>query len=294
MDQALYLALLESPIFKQSLSAFVGSTGIRLRYLPSDMARDELSRALREDPFMALVMRAPEGEMACLKPILVLSASIRENHKSMEMRNVCGLIYAGVPLIAGGSTAGMLLAEPIAEKIPNLSDCEKITRQIANWGLQVPLRAVRAAYCAVPVVPRRRLKSAIILLSLLANQLVESAHRWLLAQREREPHCVAAAKGFIQKHAMDQLTLEDVSRHVCLSADYFGKIFKKDTHMTLGEYISRIRVEHVKQLLPKESCRVIEAAFASGFQSVAQFNRVFKKYAGVNPSQYRASFNGKK
>lgn len=294
MDQALYFALLQSPILQRSLSAFVGTTGILLRYLPAEVTRDELSRALREDPFMAIAMQTREGEMACLKPILVLSARIRENHKSMEIRNACGLIHAGVPLIAGGSTAGMLLAGPIAEKIPNVSDCEKITRQITNWGLQVPLRAVRAAYCAVPVVPSSRLKSAITLLSLLANQLAESAHRRLLAEREREPHCVAAAKGFIQKHAMDHLTLEDVARHVCLSADYFGKIFKKNTHMTLGEHISRIRVEHVKQLLPRESCRVIEAAFASGFQSVAQFNRVFKKYAGVNPSQYRASFNGKK
>jgi AraC-like DNA-binding protein/ligand-binding sensor protein len=293
MNHALYLALLHSPILHQYLSAFAGTTGLLLRYLPSEMARDELSQALREDPFITIVTRTREGETACLNPILALISRLRRNLKPTQARNICGLIYVGVPLIVGGSTAGMLLAGPIAKRIPNASDCEKIARDITNWGLKVPLRAVRAAYCAVPVIHSSRLKSAITLLSLLANQLAESVHGWLLTEREREPPCVAAAKDFIQKHVTDQLTLQGIARHVCLSPDHFGKIFKKSTHMTVGECISRIRVEHVKQLLPSESCRVMEAAFESGFQSVAQFNRVFKKYVGVNPSQYRASFRAK-
>jgi AraC-like DNA-binding protein len=294
MDQALYLALLDSPILQQYLSALAGITGISVQYLPSMMTRDELSKTLREDSFMTIVMRTREGEVGCLSPIFALTTRLRRNLKPAAARNVWGLIHVGVPLTVGGSIAGMLLAGPIAKKIPNSSDCEKITRHITNWGLKVSLRAVRAAYCAVPVVPSKRLKSTITLLSLLANQLGESIHRWLLTDRERKPHCVAAAKDFIQTHVTDQLTPQVIAHQVCLSTDHFGKIFKKNTHMTVGEYISRIRVEHVKQLLLSESCRVIEAAFASGFQSVAQFNRVFKKYVGVNPSQYRTLFYGKR
>jgi AraC-like DNA-binding protein/ligand-binding sensor protein len=293
MDKASYLGLLDSPISQQHLSALADVTGISVQYLPSMMTGDELSKALREDSFMKIVMRTREGEIACLSPILALTTRLRRDLKPAEARNVWELIHVAVPLIVGGSVAGMLLAGPIAKKIPSSSDCEKITRHITNWGLKVSLRAVSAAYCAVPVVPSRRLKSTITILSLLANQLGESIHRGFLADRERKPHCVAAAKDFIQTHMMDHLTLQVIAHQVCLSADHFGKIFKKTTQMTVGEYISRIRVEHVKQLLLSESCRVIEAAFESGFQSVAQFNRVFKKYVGVNPSQYRASFHSK-
>jgi AraC-like DNA-binding protein/ligand-binding sensor protein len=287
MDHAAHLALLDSPILQRYLSVFSGATEISLRYLPGGMARADLSHALRETLFTRIIMRTLDGEAACLNPILTLITLLRRNQEPAKASTVCGLIYFGMPLVAGGSTVGMLLAGPMITKIPDESDHKKITRQITAWGSTVPVQAVGAAYCAVPVIPAKRLKSAIALLSLLTNEL--AIHHWLLAEREREPRCVTAAKGFIQQHATDQLTIEGIARHVSLSADHLGKIFKQSTHMTMGQYISQTRVEHVKRLLPTESCRVIEAAFTSGFQSVAQFNRVFKKYVGVNPSQYRAS-----
>ena len=97
------------------------------------------------------------------------------------------------------------------------------------------------------------------------------------------------ARRFIEEHVTDDLAINDVGRHVCLSTDHLGKIFKRHMHMTICQYISAIRTERVKQMLSGQSCRVIDAAFAAGFQSVAQFNRLFKKYAGVTPGAYRVS-----
>jgi AraC-like DNA-binding protein len=65
-------------------------------------------------------------------------------------------------------------------------------------------------------------------------------------------------------------------------------MFKRATGMTFTEYVSRVRVEKAKNLLLNPLSRVSEVAFASGFQSIPHFNRVFKKYAGVSPTEYRA------
>jgi AraC-like DNA-binding protein len=289
MDKALHLALLESPFLREHLSSFVGATGIPLRLLPVQATKIELLRALRHDPFTAIVMRTCAGETGCLNPIINLSAGIRDQPAPTKTKTACGFIYVGVPLRAGALTLGVLLAGPMAERVPTLSDYAGIMRQFATRGAHLPTREARSAYFAVPVVPRSRLKSMITLLSLLGDHLAESAYHWILSERENEPHCVAVAKAFIQEHAMEPLTLEEISHQVSLSPDHFGKLFRKTTHLTIGEYIARLRVEKVKKMLSDASCRVIEAGFACGFQSVAQFNRVFKKCAGLNPSQYRAA-----
>ena len=52
-------------------------------------------------------------------------------------------------------------------------------------------------------------------------------------------------------------------------------------------HISRLRVERVKELLLNPHKRVSEAAFEAGFQSLSQFNRVFRRVAGEAPSTYR-------
>jgi AraC-like DNA-binding protein len=78
-----------------------------------------------------------------------------------------------------------------------------------------------------------------------------------------------------------------VARAVNMSAFYFCKMFKQATGLTFTDYLARIRVEKVKNLLLDPHKRVSEAAFAAGFQSLSQFNRVFRKVAGEAPSTYR-------
>ena len=54
-------------------------------------------------------------------------------------------------------------------------------------------------------------------------------------------------------------------------------------------YVARARYEKAAELLGNGDLRVSEIAFAAGFQSLSQFNRVFKKFSGKSPSQYRAA-----
>jgi AraC-like DNA-binding protein len=64
-------------------------------------------------------------------------------------------------------------------------------------------------------------------------------------------------------------------------------MFKQSTGMTFTDYLARLRVEKVKSLLLNPHIRISEAAFQVGFQSLSQFNRVFRKVAGESPTTYR-------
>lgn len=59
--------------------------------------------------------------------------------------------------------------------------------------------------------------------------------------------------------------------------------------MTFTEYVARSRVERASDLLAHPEKQIAESAFACGFESIPHFNRVFKKYTGFTPTQYRAS-----
>jgi AraC-like DNA-binding protein len=61
------------------------------------------------------------------------------------------------------------------------------------------------------------------------------------------------------------------------------------TGVNFVDYVARMRIEKACDLLQDRHVRISEIAFAVGFQSLSQFNRVFKKLSGRSPSAYRAA-----
>jgi AraC-like DNA-binding protein len=107
-----------------------------------------------------------------------------------------------------------------------------------------------------------------------------------------EPPAVSKARTFIAEHLGEQLSLGMVAQAAHMSAFYFCKVFKGATGLTFTDYVSRARVEHTKQLMLNPHTRVSEAAYEAGFQSLSQFNRVFRRIVGEAPSAYRDHLHG--
>jgi AraC-like DNA-binding protein len=66
-------------------------------------------------------------------------------------------------------------------------------------------------------------------------------------------------------------------------------MFSRATGLTFTQYVQRARTEKAKELLADREQRVSEVAFASGFQSIPHFNRVFRRLTGIAPTTYRAN-----
>jgi AraC-like DNA-binding protein len=77
-----------------------------------------------------------------------------------------------------------------------------------------------------------------------------------------------------------------------MSPYHLCKVFKKSTGLTFTAYLARVRIEAVKRILHDVNKRISEAAFAAGFQSLSQFNRIFRRLAGEAPSRYRNRLHG--
>ena len=95
------------------------------------------------------------------------------------------------------------------------------------------------------------------------------------------------ARNFICEHSGEELSLTQVARVVNISPNYLSEKFKQVTGTNFVDHVAYTRFEKARILLHDVGLRVSEIAFAVGFQSLSQFNRVFKKLAGTSPTQYR-------
>jgi AraC-like DNA-binding protein len=91
------------------------------------------------------------------------------------------------------------------------------------------------------------------------------------------------------------LSLTKVAKAVNISANHLSEKFKQVTGVNFVEYVARVRFKNACDLLRDRNLRISEIAFAVGFQSLSQFNRVFTKLGRKSPTQYRAKLSsGKK
>jgi AraC-like DNA-binding protein len=104
-----------------------------------------------------------------------------------------------------------------------------------------------------------------------------------------EPVGIWKARNFIHAHSNEELSLTKVAKAVNISRNHFCEKFKQVTGVNFVDYVARTRFEKARVLLQDTDLRVSEIAFATGFQSLSQFNRVFKKLSGKSPTEYRST-----
>ena len=95
------------------------------------------------------------------------------------------------------------------------------------------------------------------------------------------------ALSYISRNFASPITLEDVAKQVHLNPAYFSSIFKQSIGSSFKEYLNMVRIEESKRLLANTDYSVIDIAIATGFEDQSYFSKVFKKYTGLTPKQYR-------
>jgi AraC-like DNA-binding protein len=108
-----------------------------------------------------------------------------------------------------------------------------------------------------------------------------------VSRHRAEPVEIWRARSFIEEHSGDELSLRTVAKAVRISANHLSEKFKQVTGVNFVNYVAHIRFEKASQLLLNSNLRISDIAFAVGFQSLSQFNRVFKKLSGQSPTEFR-------
>lgn len=92
---------------------------------------------------------------------------------------------------------------------------------------------------------------------------------------------------WIKNNFTDAITLKTLSELSGLNEKYLCRIFKEYTSKTIIEYINELRVENACYEISQKKKSITHAAFDSGFNDLSYFCKIFKKYKGITPNQYK-------
>jgi AraC-like DNA-binding protein len=91
---------------------------------------------------------------------------------------------------------------------------------------------------------------------------------------------------FVEMNFQKPIDTQQIAEEVNLTLPAFCRYFKKATKLTYTDFVNQYRVQYAKKLLIQDK-NVTETCFECGFESLSYFNRIFKKFAGVSPSEFK-------
>lgn len=130
-----------------------------------------------------------------------------------------------------------------------------------------------------------------VLRTLACASLLEAAHQLGQPRRTSPKEIVAAAVDYLRAHLAEPLQMAELVKHLGLSRAWIYELFSAETGLTPHDYRQRLRLENAQALLRDTRRTVTDIAFAMGFESSQHFSRVFRKYAGETPRDYRKHSN---
>lgn len=133
-------------------------------------------------------------------------------------------------------------------------------------------------------------KAALLNLLLLVNQAFRST---VSQPDDTMPAAITDIMLYIDDHLAEPVTLKDLSSIFCRNGRTVSREFKKQTGITLREYLLHKRIERSCSLL-RQGKSVTETCYTSGFGNYSNFIRTFGREIGVSPGRYARSLTGRK
>lgn len=96
-----------------------------------------------------------------------------------------------------------------------------------------------------------------------------------------------AVEKYITENMKEELDLEKIASKFNLSSFYFSRTFKEVVGHNFSDYINIIRIKKAKELLKAEEVSIKEVCFLVGYSDPNYFSKVFKKYEGYSPSEFK-------
>ncbi len=95
-------------------------------------------------------------------------------------------------------------------------------------------------------------------------------------------------RSYIEEHYMEDICLQDAAAALHYSDVYFCRFFKQNFDKNFIMYLSELRIEKAKELLADVTINVKDISRSVGYRDSSYFTKVFKRIAGVTPSEYRS------
>ena len=105
------------------------------------------------------------------------------------------------------------------------------------------------------------------------------------SEEPTNPSFVALVE-YVRTNFNEKFTLEQLGKKFGLSAGYICSLFAKNFNTTLTCFVTETRMNHAAALIKTSNLSLKQVAYECGYKDYFYFNKVFKSYYGMAPSQY--------
>lgn len=92
---------------------------------------------------------------------------------------------------------------------------------------------------------------------------------------------------YMNQHLGENISLQNLAEQFYFHPNYLSRLFKEKTGENFSEYLTRIRVNKVKELLDSTDYKIVEICEMVGYDNPRYLSKVFKQYVGMTPREYR-------
>jgi two-component system response regulator YesN len=97
---------------------------------------------------------------------------------------------------------------------------------------------------------------------------------------------VKMAIQYMYEHYNENISLNDISKLVGVSVQYFSKLFKEEMGCNYVDWLNTLRIKRAKELINTSHLSIKEVGFKVGYNDPNYFSRIFKRYEGIAPTEY--------
>lgn len=282
--QALGERIRQNAELQNFLARFREATGVPAEFVCA-YGNGECATLCANSPLCQRLMRDPAGRQVCQR----FRQSLLEAAHTAPATLACesGVVESAVPMRAAGATVGYLVTGGFLPAPADRQHLNRARHLLRRAGVDLDDDELLELSERTPVVPAQRHEALVHLLRLAAEHLTAKVTERLTAVVTRMPAMVDRACRIVHTEFAQQITVPGVARQLGVSEGHLSRTFHRSTGLRFVEYVARFRAERARELLQEGSRSVTDIAFMCGFQSLSQFNRVFRTQFGLRPSQIR-------
>lgn len=260
---------------EETLSDFYAAIGVNINIADENFQMISDRYGLN-NKYCTYIQSLDNGREKCICSDKELLLKCRETKKAQFHVCHAGLIDVGVPIIHADTVIGYLILGQMKKTDDFFHYLKK------NEAIPENAKSMKEYYDELVLFDEGKITSIINIALMLAKYILLEKMLYSVTN-----DCVDRVVHYISENLSEPFSIKKMSAAVGYSSSEIYKSFHKYHHCTVGEYVTKSRIEYSCGLLMETDMSVEEISARCGFSSAPYFSKKFKELMGISPVKYR-------